>query len=140
MPAIIYSLIIPKGPWVAGWGVPIATDTAFDVALIAALGARVPIELCVFLTAPAVVDDIGAILVIALFYAADVQFRYFGAAATITGMLALLIRAHLYRISLYLVLAAVLWACILASGLHAALEGVILAVFIPTRPQPTVIF
>ena len=67
-PALIYVALIPAGPWSHGWGVPMATDTAFAVALIAMMGARVPVELRIFLTAAAIVDDIGAIIVVALFY------------------------------------------------------------------------
>ena len=68
VPALIYVALIPAGPWAHGWGVPMATDTAFAVALIVMMGARVPVELRIFLTAAAIVDDIGAIVVVALFY------------------------------------------------------------------------
>lgn len=136
VPALLYVLVIPQGPWSRGWGIPMATDTAFAVALIAVLGRRVPLELRVFLTAAAVVDDIAAILVIAVFYSADLQFGYLAAGAVITGALALLNRAHVYRLAPYTVLGLALWACIHAGGLHATLAGVILALFIPTRPPP----
>ena len=136
VPALVYSLIIPAGPWASGWGVPMATDTAFAIALIALLGSRVPLELRVFLTAAAVVDDIGAILVIAVFYSADLQPVYLVAAAAATCVLALLNNAHVYKVLPYLLVGAVLWMCIHAAGLHATLAGVILAFFIPTRPPP----
>lgn len=113
-----------------------ATDTAFAIALIAVLGPRVPVELRVFLTAAAVVDDIGAILVIAFFYSADLQYEYLAAAGALTVSLALLNRARVYRLSPYILLGVALWACIHAAGLHATLAGVILALFIPTRPPP----
>ena len=72
-PALIYVALIPAGPWAHGWGVPMATDTAFAVALIAMMGARVPVELRIFLTAAAIVDDIGAIVVVALFYSGELH-------------------------------------------------------------------
>jgi NhaA family Na+:H+ antiporter len=136
VPAVIYVLVIPQGPWTHGWGVPMATDTAFAIALIAMLGRRVPIELRIFLTAAAIVDDIGAILVVAFFYAGDLHFGYLAAAAALTGGLALLSRSRVYRVTPYALLGLALWACVLAGGLHATLAGVVLAFFIPTRPPP----
>ncbi len=136
VPALIYLLLIPQGPWSHGWGVPMATDTAFAVALIAMMGARVPVELRVFLTAAAIVDDIGAIIVVALFYSGELQVAYIGGAAGITAALALLNRSGVYRATPYVLLGVALWACVHASGLHATLAGVILAAFIPTRPPP----
>ncbi len=81
VPALIYSLLIPSGQWSRGWGVPMATDTAFAVALIVMMGRRVPVELRIFLTAAAIVDDIGAIVVVALFYSGALNFLYLGGAA-----------------------------------------------------------
>ena len=134
VPAVLYTLVIPRGPWAHGWGVPMATDTAFAVALIAMMGRRVPVELRIFLTAAAIVDDIGAIVVVAAFYSGDLSFGYLGSAAAITVLLALLNRSGVYRVSPYILLGVALWACVHAGGLHATLAGVILAVFIPTRP------
>ena len=73
VPALIYVSLVPPGAWQLGWGVPMATDTAFAVALIAMLGARVPVELRIFLTAAAIVDDIGAIIVVAIFYSGQLH-------------------------------------------------------------------
>ena len=136
VPALLYLLVIRPGPWSIGWGVPTATDTAFAVALIAMMGRRVPIELRIFLTAAAIVDDIGAIIVVALFYSGAVNFAYLAAAAAFTGALALLNRSAVYNVSVYLLLGVGLWACVHAGGLHATLAGVLLAAFIPTRPPP----
>ena len=136
VPALIYSLLIPAGEWSRGWGVPMATDTAFAVALIVMMGRRVPVELRIFLTAAAIVDDIGAILVVALFYSGDLNFLYLGCAAATVGMLALLNRARIYRVTPYLALGVVLWFFVHEGGLHATLTGVVLALFIPTRPPP----
>jgi NhaA family Na+:H+ antiporter len=134
VPAVLYLLVVPQGPWAHGWGVPMATDTAFAVALIVMLGARVPVELRIFLTAAAIVDDIGAIVVVAVFYSGDLHLGFLAAAAAITGALALLNRAHVYRVAPYMLLGMALWACVHAGGLHATLAGVILALSIPTRP------
>ena len=136
VPAGLYIAMIPEGPWAHGWGVPMATDTAFAVALIVMMGRRVPIELRIFLTAAAIVDDIGAISVIAVFYASDLHLGFLAAAALITGALALLNRSHVYSLSPYVLLGVALWACVYAGGVHASLAGVILALFIPTRPPP----
>lgn len=135
-PALIYVLIVPAGPWAQGWGVPIATDTAFAVALIAMLGARVPIELRIFLTAAAIVDDIGAIVVVAVFYSGDLHAGSLAAAAVLTGLLALMNRWHVYRVLPYALVGLALWTCVHHGGLHSTLAGVLLALFIPTRPPP----
>ncbi|MFN3623499.1 MAG: Na+/H+ antiporter NhaA [Hyphomicrobium sp.] len=136
VPAALYALVIPAGPWVHGWGVPMATDTAFAVALIVMMGPRVPVELRIFLTAAAIVDDIGAIAVVAVFYSSAIDWTYLGAALVVTAGLAALNRSHIYRVSPYVLLGILLWACVHAGGLHATLAGVILALFIPTRPPP----
>jgi NhaA family Na+:H+ antiporter len=133
-PALVYGLLIPAGRWSHGWGIPMATDTAFAVALIVMMGARVPIELRIFLTAAAIVDDIGSILVVALFYAGDLHLLPLLLAVLLTGGLALLNRSGVYRVLPYMVLGVALWACVHAGGLHATLSGVVLALFIPTRP------
>src|SRR5690348_7859578 len=133
-PAILYLLLIPAGGWSHGWGVPMATDTAFAVALIAAMGARVPVELRIFLTAAAIVDDIGAIVVVAVFYSGDIHPGYLASAAAVVVALALLSRSRVYLLSPYILLGIALWAFVYAGGLHATLAGVVLALFIPTRP------
>jgi NhaA family Na+:H+ antiporter len=136
VPALIYTLLIPAGAWSNGWGVPMATDTAFAVALIAMMGPRVPIELRIFLTAAAIVDDIGAIIVVALFYSSTLDFAYLGTAIAVVLVLAALNQASVYRVTPYLVLGVLLWASVHAGGLHATLAGVLLAAFIPTRQPP----
>jgi NhaA family Na+:H+ antiporter len=113
-----------------------ATDTAFAVALIVMMGNRVPAELRVFLTAAAIVDDIGAIVVVAIFYSGAMNFGYLAGAAAIVAALAILNRSRIYGVTPYILLGILLWACVLASGLHATMAGVILALFIPTRPPP----
>jgi Na+:H+ antiporter, NhaA family len=136
VPALLYTLLVPQGAWSHGWGVPMATDTAFAVALIAMLGSRVPIELRIFLTAAAIVDDIGAIIVVAVFYSSTLNLAALGAAVAVVLVLAWLNRSSVYRVTPYLLLGIVLWACVHESGLHATLAGVLLAAVIPTRPPP----
>lgn len=136
LPALIYLLVIHSGPWSAGWGVPMATDTAFAVALVAIMGARVPVELRIFLTAASIVDDIGAIIVVAIFYSGPLHAGYLTAAALLTAVLALLNQSGIYRVSPYLLTGVALWACVHAAGLDATLAGVILAALIPARPPP----
>jgi NhaA family Na+:H+ antiporter len=135
-PAALYLLVVPPGPWSHGWGVPMSTDTAFAVALIVMLGSRVPVELRIFLTAAAIVDDLCAIVAVAAFYSGELRLVYLAAAVPLIGALALLNRSHVYALTPYIVVGWALWACVLASGLHPTLAGVILALFIPTRPPP----
>jgi NhaA family Na+:H+ antiporter len=133
LPAVIYSLIAPPDLR-HGWGIPIGTDTAFAVALIVLLGDRVPIELRVFLTAAVIIDDIVAILVIALFYTDAISAGYLIAGGAVTTLLIVLNRTGVYAVLPYAVCGDVLWFFLHEAGLHATLAGVILAVLIPTRP------
>jgi NhaA family Na+:H+ antiporter len=136
IPAIIYLLIVPSGPLTQGWGLTIATDTAFAVALIAVLGDRVPVELRVFLTAAVIVDDLVAIAIIALFYTEAIAMTYLVAAVVVTILLVALNRWNVYRALPYAVLGVTLWALLHLSGIHATLAGVVLAIVTPTRPPP----
>jgi NhaA family Na+:H+ antiporter len=113
-----------------------ATDTAFAVAIIAMMGARVPVELRIFLTAAAIVDDIGSIVVVAIFYSGALHLSWLLGAAALVAALWLLNRSSVYRVSPYVILGIALWVCVQASGLHPTLAGVLLAAFIPTRPPP----
>ncbi len=133
LPAIIYASIAPPALR-HGWGIPIGTDTAFAVALIVLLGRRVPIELRVFLTAAVIIDDIVAIVVIALFYTGEMHAGYLIAGVAVTALLLMLNRAGVYGALPYGVLGIVLWVFLHEAGLHATLAGVILAMLIPTRP------
>lgn len=133
-PALIYLAVVPSGPLSHGWGIPIATDTAFAIALIALLGDRVPVELRVFLTAAVIVDDLVVIVILALFYASQIDLGYVAASVAATAALFAVNRSGIYRALPYAALGIVLWVCLYASGLHATLAGVILAVATPTRP------
>jgi NhaA family Na+:H+ antiporter len=136
VPAALYAFLIPPGDLAHGWGVPMATDTAFAVALIVMMGRRVPVELRIFLTAAAIVDDIGAIAVVAAFYSGALNLFYLAGAGAITVALAFLNRIRVYNVVPYALLGLLLWACVHGGGLHATLAGVILAIFIPTRKPP----
>lgn len=133
LPAVIYAAIAP--PHLRhGWGIPIGTDTAFAVALIVLLAERVPIELRVFLTAAVIIDDIVAIVVIALFYTGEIATVYLIAGAAVVLLLVVLNRVGVYGTLPYAVCGILLWFLLHEAGLHATLAGVILAVLIPTRP------
>jgi len=136
VPAALYAFLIPAGDLAHGWGVPMATDTAFAVALIVMMGRRVPVELRIFLTAAAIVDDIGAIAVVAAFYSGALNLFYLAGAGVITVALAFLNRIRVYNVVPYALMGLLLWACVHGGGLHATLAGVILAIFIPTRKPP----
>jgi NhaA family Na+:H+ antiporter len=133
LPAIIYASIAPP-ELKHGWGIPIGTDTAFAVALIVLLGDRVPIELRVFLTAAVIIDDIVAILVIAVFYTGELSTSFLIAGAVVVVLLIVLNRVGVYGTLPYAVCGILLWFLLHEAGLHATLAGVILAVLIPTRP------
>src|SRR3984957_5792512 len=135
-PAALYLMIAPSGRWSHGWGVPMSTDTAFAVAPIVMLGSRVPVELRIFLTAAAIVDDLRAIVAVAIFYSGDLDLVYLMPVAVLVGALAMLNRSHVYTLAPYVIVGVALWVCVLTSGLHPTLAGVVLALFIPTRPPP----
>ena len=134
VPALLYVAILSSGPLANGWGLTIATDTAFAVALIVVLGDRVPTELRVFLTAAVIVDDLVAIAVIAFFYTDAIVMSYLVAALLITAMLVALNRWNIFRALPYAVLGILLWGFLHAAGIHATLAGVILAIVTPTVP------
>ena len=131
-PALIFFAINWQSPetW-RGWAIPTATDIAFALGVLSLFGSRIPNSLKVFLTSLAIMDDLGAILIIAIFYAADLSFMALGAAAVITVLLFALNWFGVMRLAPYLLLGVALWAAMLFSGIHATLAGVVLAMTIP---------
>lgn len=134
VPALIYYLIAGNNPaYVRGWAIPTATDIAFAIGVITSLGSRVPNSMKVFLTALAVIDDLIAIIVIAIFYASSINLIYLVGAAVVIGCLIYCNRQGYVRPLAYIILGAILWYFILRSGLHATMAGVILAMTIPVQ-------
>jgi NhaA family Na+:H+ antiporter len=131
IPAALYLMVNWGTPTQSGFGIPMATDIAFALGMLALLGKRIPFSLKVFLTALAIIDDLGAILIIAIFYNTGIAWVYLGAALGIFGVLLLLNRLRVYRLFVYLLLGVVMWYCMLQSGVHATLSGVLLAFSIP---------
>ncbi len=131
-PAIIYLLVNWRTPANhAGWAVPTATDIAFAVGVLALLGRRVPASLKAFLLALAIIDDLGAIVIIALFYNHDLSLAALAGAAAMIAVMALMNRNNVSHPGLYLLAGVALWGCILLSGIHATLAGVIAGGLIP---------
>jgi NhaA family Na+:H+ antiporter len=135
VPAGLYALLNRGTAGEAGWGIPMATDIAFALGVLALLGDRVPLGLKVFLTALAIVDDILAVLIIAVFYSADIRWDALGGAALILGVLTAANRARVRRPEVYGVLGVALWAAVFASGIHATVAGILLALTIPARTR-----
>ena len=141
VPALIY-VYFNRGDEIAlqGWAIPAATDIAFALGILTLLGSRVPVSLKIFLTSLAIFDDIGAILIIALFYTANLSMTALLVALVCIVLLALLNRRGVMSTSPYFFIGAVMWVALLKSGVHATLAGVLLALFIPisSREQPGV--
>ncbi|OHC27161.1 MAG: Na(+)/H(+) antiporter NhaA [Pseudomonadales bacterium RIFCSPLOWO2_12_59_9] len=134
VPALIYWAFNHENPAaIGGWAIPMATDIAFALGVLALLGKRVPVSLKLFLMTLAIIDDLGAIIVIALFYSTDLSTLSLILAAVFISILIMMNRFGVSTLSPYLVIGTLLWICVLKSGVHATLAGVILALTIPLR-------
>jgi NhaA family Na+:H+ antiporter len=137
MPALAYSAFNAGTPGASGWGIPMATDIAFAVGILVLLAWRIPKNLIIFLTALAIADDLGAVLVIALFYTADLELRSLGAAVVLFAILLLFNRGGIRHPLPYAAAGVLLWVAVHDSGVHATLAGILLAAAIPARPAYT---
>ncbi len=136
-PALVYLALNTSSPGtLRGWAIPAATDIAFSLGVLALLGRRVPVTIKVFLTALAIIDDLGAIVVIALFYGQDLSPPMLGLAASVMAVLIGLNRFGVTRLAVYIPLGLLLWFFVLQSGIHATVAGVLFALAIPLQRSP----
>jgi len=139
VPAIIYIYFnTSDADAMQGWAVPTATDIAFALGVLSLLGSRVPVSIKVFLTSLAIFDDIGAIIIIAIFYTAKVSMLSLLIVACCIPLLALINRRNPDSTSLYIIIGIVMWVAMLKSGVHATLTGIVLAMFIPMKSKTNV--
>lgn len=137
LPAGIYAFFNAGEASAHGWGIPMATDIAFAVAILAILGDKVPLPLKIFLTALAIVDDLGAIIVIAVFYTSELHTQYLPYIAGLLLILAALNYFNVKNIVAYLIPGIFLWYFVHSFGIHATIAGVVTAFFLPTTPDAT---
>jgi NhaA family Na+:H+ antiporter len=136
-PAIIYTIFNAGRETAHGWGIPMATDIAFAVGVLTLLGKRVPTPLKVFLLALAVADDLGGIIVIAVFYTESLSLQAIGWALLLLAIIIVINRAGVRSFAPYIFLGVLFWAAMLESGIHATIAGVVLALLTPSRPYYT---
>ncbi|WP_271711762.1 Na+/H+ antiporter NhaA [Vibrio cholerae] len=133
-PALIYVAFNFNDPAaIQGWAIPAATDIAFALGIMALLGKRVPVSLKVFLLALAIIDDLGVVVIIALFYSSDLSTIALTIGFIMTGVLFMLNAKHVTKLSIYLVAGLILWIAVLKSGVHATLAGVVIGFAIPLK-------
>lgn len=137
VPALIYAFLNNNTEGIDGWGIPMATDIAFALGILTLLGKRAPLALKLFLVAFAIVDDIGAVLVIAIFYTAELNLTLLLSALGVFVFLMVMSTLRVHRIWLYILLGIVMWVLFLKSGVHATVAGILLAITIPARPKIT---
>lgn len=138
LPALGYYLVNHANPqYLHGWAIPTATDIAFSLGLLMTLGSRVPTSLKIFLTTLAIFDDLGAIIVIAIFYTHDLSEFNLAMAAVFCLVLFIMNRKKITSLAPYIIVGLILWVCVLKSGIHATLAGVVVAFAIPMRDKKT---
>ncbi len=135
IPALIYTIFNYNTDAMTGWAIPVATDIAFSLAAIAVLGKRIPFGVRIFLTAFAIADDLGAVLVIAIFYTQNIVFNYLIIAGIFILLLALANYMNIRWPILYALIGIGLWLAVLGSGIHATIAGVIIAMFVPAKAK-----
>ena len=133
IPAAVFVLLHGNNPGIEGWGVPMATDIAFSLGILSLLGRRVPLALKVFLAAFAIVDDLGAVIVIAAFYSESIGWNYILVALILFVGLAISVRAGMRSGTVFIVIGGFIWYYVLKSGLHPTVAGVLLAFIVPVR-------
>ncbi|MEW6003867.1 MAG: Na+/H+ antiporter NhaA [Stygiobacter sp.] len=131
VPALIHFSLNANTPTQSGFGIPMATDIAFTLGVLSLLGNKIPLSLKIFLTALAIIDDLGAIIIIAFFYTNDLSFAYLIGSLLIFVLLLIFNRLKVNKLSIYLLLGVVMWYLMLKSGVHATIAGVLLAFAIP---------
>jgi Na+:H+ antiporter, NhaA family len=137
VPALIFTYLNASNPeTIRGWAIPSATDIAFALGVISLLGSRVPSSLKVFLATLAILDDLAAVVIIAMFYTSNLALPYLAAALGATLVLVLMNRMGVMKLLPYLIVGFILWYLVLRSGVHATIAGVVLALTIPLRPAP----
>ena len=137
VPAMLFLALNPGGQEARGWGIPMATDIAFALGALALLGSGLPHSLRVLLLSLAIVDDVGAILVIAVFYSGGIDWAWLGTAAALLALVVMARRLRVWWVPLYVVLGAGVWLATLESGVHATIAGVTLGLLAPARPLST---
>ncbi len=135
VPAAIYAIFNNGTPEAGGWGIPMATDIAFAIGIMSILGDKVPVSLKIFLTALAIADDLGAIIVIALFYGGAINWFLLSLALLVMVGVYVMNRVGEHRMIYYVVPAIVVWSLFYYSGIHATLSGVIMAMLVPVKPR-----